>query len=96
MLKFKFLWSWVWAFLKPIIALLLSELGRALADAARAAVLSTEKLPPSVSNDQRRKVAYDLVVKDMENIGHTVGTKITVSMIYAAIELALQAIKAEA
>lgn len=98
MLKLKFLWSWLWAFLKPVIALMLSELGRALAQAAANAVREAAGLPAQVTDLERRKIAYNNVVNNMKKAGYVYGeegAKLTESMINTAIELALQGLKAE-
>lgn len=96
--KLKFIWSWLWVFLKPVIVFLLTELGKDLAEAAANAVRKAAGLPEHTTNLERHKIAYNAVVRDMKALGHNVGeegAKLTDSMINAAIELALQGLKVE-
>jgi len=96
--KLKFIMSWLWVFLKPVIAMLLTELGKALAQAAANAVRDAAGLPTQVSDLARRKTAFQAVVDDMKAAGYTYGeegAQLTESMINTAIELALQGLKAE-
>lgn len=96
--KLKFIWSWVWPLLRPIVIFFLSELGKDLAAAAAAGVRKAAGLPEGTTNLERHKVAYNIVVRDMKAVGQTLGedgAKLTESMINTAIEVALQNLKHE-
>lgn len=89
MQKIKFFFSWLWTFLKPMIVVFLSELGRAVAEAATAAVIEAANLPEGTTNEARRKTAFSLTSKTLTDAGLVARD----SMINAAIEAALQALK---
>jgi hypothetical protein len=89
MQKIKFILSWLWKFLKPFITIFLTELGRAVAEAAMTAVTTAANMPDGTSNEKRRKAAYAYTKRILLDEGHEARD----SMIYAAIEVALQALK---
>jgi len=89
MQKIKFILSWLWTFLSPFIKIFLTELGRAVAEAAIAAVAIAANMPEGTTNEKRRKAAYSYAKRALEDGGYEARD----SMIYAAIEVALQALK---
>ena len=93
--RVKFIWSWLWAFLKPFIRTFLTEVGRAVLMSARSAVLVAGSMPEGTSNEKRRKAAFAAIERDMKNIGYDIGFQVTESMINSAIEVALLGVKAE-
>lgn len=80
--------SKIWAFVKPTVMILLSEIGqRALAiavDAVKDIALQ------DLTNDEKRAAAFDTIRKTLEAEGKTAGK----SIINLAIELAVQRLKA--
>ena len=76
----------VWEFLKPFIRIFLSEAGSALATAAMSAVATVAETLPDADGDAKRKAAFDLILNDLK----AKGIEMTASMIYSAIEAAVQ------
>ena len=81
----------VWEFLLPFIQLFCSEMGQAVAAAAMVAVTECAATMGGADGQEKRKAAYDKMVADLAAKGITVGA----SVIYAAIEAAVQNIKAK-
>jgi hypothetical protein len=88
--KIKFLASSMWEFLKPFIKIFLTDFGPVLAAAAMAAVVATESNLTGATGIDKRNAAYAQIVKELELKGIVLGTQVTVSMINAAIEAAVQ------
>ncbi len=87
--KVKFIMSQLWEFLKPFIKILMSEFGQALADAAMKAVLFASS--QDMSNSDKRDTAFKMIMEDLK----TKGISVSSSVIYTAIEVAVQKLKAE-
>lgn len=93
--RFKVIFTWVWAFIKPFVKQLMSKAGPILAQAALAAVKATATNMAGASNDQKRDAAYSLIVSELKTQGINVGVDIGVSMVNAALEMAVQQLKAK-
>jgi hypothetical protein len=81
--RLKFLSSWAWGFLRPLVIALLSDQGRKLAEAAREAVELMEIT--ELDGDTKRRHAVEMIKTYLSNFGIAVRT----SIINAAIEAAL-------
>lgn len=79
----------VWDFLYPFIQLFMSETGQAVAAAAMVAVTECAATMGEANGQEKRKAAYDKMVYILATKGILVGT----SVIYAAIEAAVQNLK---
>lgn len=89
--KLKVVGGEVWDFLYPFIQLFMSEMGQAVAQAAMVAVTECAATMGEADGQEKRKAAYDKMVAILAAKGITVGA----SVIYAAIEAAVQRIKYE-
>ena len=92
--RFKVIFTWVWAFIKPFVKQLMSKAGPILAQAALAAVKATAQNMTGATNAEKRDAAYGLIVSDLKTQGIAVGIDVGTSMVNAAIELAVQKMKA--
>lgn len=87
--KLKVAFGEVWDFLYPFIQLFMSEMGQAVAAAAMVAVTECAATMGEADGQEKRKAAYDKMVAILAAKGITVGA----SVIYAAIEAAVQNLK---
>lgn len=95
MTRFKLLFSSLWAFLQPFVNVFLSEFGPALAKSALAAVKITAANLAAEPGSVKRENAYTLIVSDLRHQGIQIGAQVTSSMINAALEAAVQKLKAD-
>jgi hypothetical protein len=91
--KIKFITSSAWDFLRPFIAIFLSQIGPILVQAATAAVAAQAQR--AISGAEKRDGAYGAIEGQLLQAGFAVGTDVTTSMINAAIEAAVAKLKAE-
>jgi hypothetical protein len=90
--KLKFITSSAWHFLRPLIAIFLTQVGPILAQAATAAV--ADQAGRAVAGYEKRAGAYTDIERQLLTAGIAVGTDVTSSMINAAIEAAVLKLKA--
>lgn len=91
--KIKFMFSRIWDFLAPFVKIFISSAGPILAASALQAVQTVATY--AIDNDeQKRARAFALIVSDLKSKGIGIGVEITTSMINAAIEAAVQKMKA--
>jgi len=85
--KMSFIMSKMWEFLRPFIRILMSQAGQVLAEAAMAAVavMADQTIPSS----EKREEAFKIIVEDLRKKGIVLSS----SIIYAAIEAAVQKLK---
>lgn len=95
MTRFKLLFSSLWAFLQPFVNVFLSEFGPVLAKSALAAVKITAANLATEPGAVKRENAYAMIVSDLKRQGIQLGAQITSSMINAALEAAVQKLKAD-
>ena len=93
--RIKLFTSGLWDFLGPFVRIFLTKIGPALAKAALAAVIATEKYYAGETGTTKRDEAYKMIVSDLGRQGIEVGVQVTGSMVGAAIEAAVQKMKAE-
>ena len=93
--RLKLITSSLWGFLAPFVKIFLSAMGPALAKAALAAVMNTEKYYAGEPGATKRDEAYKMIVSDLTRQGIEIGAQVTGSMVNAAIEAAVQKLKAE-
>ena len=90
--KIKILFSKIWDFIAPFVKIFLSSAGQILAASAMEAVKVVATY--AMDNDEeKRHTAFELIVKDLKTKGIELGVQISVSMINAAIEAAVQKLK---
>jgi hypothetical protein len=82
----------VWNFIFPFIKIFLSDIGPILIQAATAAVAQAATMPGATGED-KRNAAINSVISTLETQGIKIGLQVTTSMINAAIEAAVQAMK---
>jgi len=87
----KIMMSNIWNFVLPFLRQLMTKAGPILTAAAMEAV----KVAVGKNGAAKREDAYKRIVSDLEVQGIRVGTEVGSSLIYAAIEVAVQATKAE-
>lgn len=87
--KMKIVMSGIWGFVVPFLRVMMSQAGPILASAAMAAVQAAV----GSTGEEKRKAAYDAIVKDLRNQGIRVGKDIGESMVNAALELAVVKMK---
>lgn len=92
--KCKFVFSNLWDFLAPFIKLFLTKAGPVLATAALSAVKVLAESQAGLTNSQKRNAAYNIIVDDLQRQGVAIGVDVTGSMVNAAIEAAVQKVKA--
>lgn len=88
--------STVWTFLRPFALMLMSRAGQALAAAALRAVTIVAETYGDADGESKRQAAFEMIVDDLRRRGVAIGTEVTASMINAALETAVQKIKADA
>lgn len=93
--KLKLVFSRMWDFLAPFVRVFLTSAGNILAASAIAAVKTMAQTMGDADGNDKRKAAFDGIVTDLKRQGITLGVQVTTSMIYAAIEAAVQKLKAE-
>lgn len=81
--------SSIWDFLRPALAVFLSNVGPVLANAAIAAVTSTAVNMPKASGAEKRTAAEQMIRKELTAQGVILGA----SVINMAIEAAVQKLK---
>ena len=86
--QLKFIGSKVWEFLRPLIVILLSNVGPALISAATAAVAAAEAMP-NATGDEKKAAATAAALAILKSKGVEVGT----AVLNAAIENAVVALK---
>lgn len=86
-LKIKAVSSDVWQYIKPMVVLLLTTVGKELMAAAIAAVTKAAK--SGLSNSAKREMAYQQIRSDMVAAGYQAAE----SAINLALEMAVQKIK---
>jgi len=89
-LKIQAISSSVWLFLRPLVVLLISESGKALAASAIRAVQEAQT-DTTLSSAQKRGKAARTIKADMEAASYSVAE----SAINMALEMAVQKMKAE-
>ncbi len=89
--KMKVAFGKAWEFLYPFIKLFMSKAGLVLATSAITAVKAVAETMKEADGDAKRKAAFESIKNDMEAQGIAIGA----SCIYAAIEAAVQKIKAD-
>jgi hypothetical protein len=92
--RLKLVFSWIWDFLKPFVAVLASAIGPVLAATAESAVKAVAE-GALTGDKERRDAAFDLAVANLKTQGYQIGAQVTVSMVNTAIELAVQKLKAK-
>lgn len=93
--KIKIIMSSIWEFVLPFLRQLMHQAGPVLAAAALSAVKVTASSLKDASGAEKRQAAFDAIVADLGKQGLQIGIDVSTSMINAAIEVALQKIKAE-
>lgn len=84
--------SKAWTFLRPVVALFLSQVGIALAGAATTAVAAVAE--SAITGDkERRDAAFRLIEEDLKQKGIRIGVDVTTYAINLAIETALAGLK---
>ena len=94
--KAKLVCSSIWGFVEPFVKIFLSKAGPVLASAAMQAVQATAVSLAAKDGSTKRDNAYQLIVEDLKTQGLSIGVDVTTSMINAAIEAAVQKLKADA
>ena len=87
--KIKFIMSGLWTFLRPFIFQLMTQGGQLLAQVAMEAVTEVEQSMRSADGAQKRAQAFDSIQSELKRSG----VKIAASVVNAAIEAAVVAIK---
>jgi hypothetical protein len=88
--KIKLFFSSIGDFLTPFIKIFLSSAGAILAEIAMKTVQNVAVDPKILTNDDKRKEAFSMIKGELAQRGITMAS----SMIYAAIEAAVQKLKA--
>lgn len=89
--KIKFLLSGVWEFLRPLVAIFMTQAGRILADEALKVVAAVAASMGSADGDAKRQAAFDQLGENLKGRGIELGA----STLYLAIETAYQKFKAD-
>ena len=92
--KVKLLASSVWDFIAPFVKIFLTKAGQLLAKSAIMAVQAVAISMEEASGSDKRDAAFGLIVDDLKRQGVVIGAEITTSLINAAIEAAVQKLKA--
>lgn len=93
--RFRLFFSSLWGFLQPFVAIFLSKAGPLLASAAVAAVRAVGESMSGSSGSEKRDAAFAAIEADLKRQGVSIGAEVTASMINAAIEAAVQKVKAD-
>lgn len=93
--KIKLVLSKIWDFLEPFIKIFLSSTGQILGGVALQVVADIAKDTSIVTDEDKRKAAFDKIVVDLKGKGIELGLQVTTSMINSAIEVAVQKLKNE-
>lgn len=88
--KLEFILSGIWSFIEPFVMIFLKSYGAVLAQAALQAVSTIEQTMGTADGDAKRKAAFESILKTLESEGIKIGA----SQINAAIEAAVQKLKA--
>jgi hypothetical protein len=84
--KMKFVMSGVWGFLRPLIVVLLSNIGPLLIESAQAAVIAAEG--ENLTGDERKKLATKAVQQVLAQKGFEVGKEvISIVLKLAVVEM---------
>lgn len=87
--KIKLVNSAVFSFVLPFLRLLLQKSGPILVAAATQAVLVVAANASGATNQEKRNLAFEAIANDLRNKGIVVGTDVAISVVNAAIELAV-------
>jgi ribosome-associated translation inhibitor RaiA len=93
--RLKLVFSKIWDFLAPFVKVFLSSAGNILAASAITAVKTVAQTMGEADGAAKRKAAFTTIVTALKGQGITLGVQVTTSMIYAAIEAAVQKLKTE-
>ncbi|MDD2367354.1 MAG: phage holin, LLH family [Desulfuromonadaceae bacterium] len=91
----KIISSSVWRFALPFLRRLLTGSGTILLTSALSAVKMIADSGIGSSGAEKRELAYHVIAEDLKGKGITLGVEVSTSMINAAIELAVQKLKAD-
>lgn len=92
--KLKLLFSSAWDFLVPFVRLFLSRAGQEVLPLALLAVRRMAETMGQADGEAKRTAAFEQIKADAARKGLTVGVDVTTSLINAAIEVAVQSLKA--
>lgn len=93
-LQLKAMMLGIWEFLKPFLMMFTTRAGVALAGVAIQAVAAVGTDSALLTDDDKRRAAFDQIVEDLTRQGIQIGVEVTTSMINSAIEAAVQYQKA--
>ena len=93
-LQLKAMMLGVWAFLAPFLEMFMTRAGIVLAGVALQAVAAVGADNTLLTDDDKRKAAFDKIVEGLVAQGIQVGVEVTTSMINGAIEVAVRHQKA--
>jgi|GEM_PF-2031093 len=93
--KLKLMFSKIWDFIAPFVKIFLSSAGQILGSVALQVVRNIAQDTTLVTDSDKRSAAFDAIVVDLKGKGIELGLQVTTSMINAAIEAAVQKLKAE-
>lgn len=91
--KVKMMSSGIWSFVLPFLRSMMTKAGPILAAAALNAV-SVVATNAGASGSEKRAVALDLIGQELKSQGIRIGVDISSSLVNAALEMALQKLKA--
>ena len=89
--KLKIMGSSVWTFLLPFVRQMITQSGQILANVALQAV--RDAMARGGTGADKRMFAFDKIVEDLKKQGIEAGKDIGISLINAAIEIAVQRVK---
>ena len=93
--RLKLVFSKIWDFIAPFVKIFLSSAGQILGAVALQVVRNIAQDTTLVTDSDKRSAAFDAIVVDLKGKGIELGLQVTTSMINAAIEAAVQKLKAE-
>jgi hypothetical protein len=93
--RIKIVTSSIWAFVLPFLRQLLTQAGPVLMTSAMTAVKLIADNGLGSSGEQKRDMAFRAIAADLQAKGIEIGVQVTTSMINAAIEVAVQKLKAD-
>lgn len=93
--RLKLVFSKIWDFIAPFVKIFLSSAGQILGSVALQVVRNIAQDTTLVTDSDKRSAAFDAIVVDLKGKGIELGLQVTTSMINAAIEAAVQKLKAE-
>lgn len=95
MTRFKLIFSSIWGFVQPFLKMFLTKMGPIVLAAAVDAVKSVQGDNGDLSGSAKRALAFGAIEDTLKKQAVTVGTDVAVSMVNAAIEIAVAKMKAE-